>query len=151
MEERIEEMLEELPETPEDISETIDEETEESVGNEEAPAAIDYAALAREDLLAIKSEFPETADMKDLSELENPMRYGALRDMGLSVREAYLATTTPKSRPLPDNRTHLTSAVPRRSELAADGLAEEDMQKMRMLFGKLSDREIRKLYKKVNA
>ena len=56
-----------------------------------------------------------------------------------------------ESRPLPDNRTHLTSAVPRRSELAADGLAEEDMQKMRMLFGKLSDREIRKLYKKVNA
>ena len=112
---------------------------------------VDYAALAREDLLAIKSEFPECAGMKDLSELENPLRYGALRDMGLSVREAYLATTTPRSQARADNRAHLTSAVPRRSEHSGDELMEEDMQKMRLLFGKLSDREIRKLYKKVNA
>ena len=60
--------------------------------------SIDYAAIAEEDLRILKEEFPELYGASDITELDDPLRYAALRDLGLSPREAYLATAKPKRR-----------------------------------------------------
>ena len=51
----------------------------------------DYERLEREDIAELCREFPELK-IDSLTELDNPLRYGALRDMGLTPTEAYLAT-----------------------------------------------------------
>ena len=91
--------------------------------------------------------------MTSLSELENPARYGALRELGLTAREAYLATTTPKA-PIShtyDNRSHLRSSVPRTHGAVGEQMSVNEMRAARELFSDLSDSEIVKLYKKVHA
>ena len=110
---------------------------------------VDYAALAAEDLLALKREFPELSSLGDLTELEDPARYGALRDLGLSAREAYLATTTPRRMPREDNRAHLHSAVPKAVRASGDGMSEGELSAARELFFGLGDAELHRLYQKV--
>ena len=111
----------------------------------------DYERLAEEDLAALKEQFPALCDMTSLGELENPARYGALRELGLSVREAYLATTTPKERAASpyDNRSHLRSAVSRTHGGTGEQLSAQQMRAARELFSGISDSEIRQLYKRV--
>lgn len=137
-----------------DASATNEEEpTQDNAPDSEGEERVDYAALAREDLLALKKEFPSLADMSSLSELENPARYGALRELGLTAREAYLATTTPKAQ-IPhtyDNRSHLRSSVPRTHGASGEQMSANEMRAARALFSDLSDSEIVKLYKKVHA
>ncbi len=111
--------------------------------------SVDYAALAAEDLLALKREFPELSSLGDLTELEDPARYGALRDLGLSAREAYLATTTPRRIPREDNRAHLHSAVPKAVRATGDGMSEGELSAARELFFGLGDAELHRLYQKV--
>ena len=77
------------------------EKTENSIESEE----IDYAALAKEDVKILSEEFSELEGLSDITELENPLRYAALRDLGLTPTEAYLATTRRKRER--DNRAHL--------------------------------------------
>ncbi len=107
----------------------------------------DYAAMAAADILALRAEFPEDA-VNSLLELDNPTRYAELRDLGLSPREAYLATTR-RSEKRVDNRSHLQSAVPRAVVGSGEGISREELEAARDLFSGLSDHEIRKLYKKV--
>ena len=108
---------------------------------------VDYAEIAREDLALLKSEFPELSDLRDICELNNPMRYAALRDLGLSPAEAYLATA--KRIPKRDNRAHL-SATGNASYSPQGSMSEAELSTARELFSDMSDAEIRKLYKKVN-
>lgn len=107
---------------------------------------VDYARLALEDLLSLKAEFPELSSLNDISELNNPLRYAALRDLGLSPAEAYLATA--KRVPKRDNRAHL-SAVGTIAYAPHGSMTEAEMTAARELFSDISDAEIRKLYKKV--
>ena len=137
-----EELGEEIPDSQE-IAEKGDEEISDI---EEAQNFTDYAALAEEDLAALKNEFPELFSLKDISELENPLRYAALRDLGLSPTEAYLATTRKRR---PDNRAHLSSCVPRASSFMGANISEGEMRAARELFPEMSDGEIRKLYRRV--
>ena len=83
------------------------EATEAPEENTEA-ASVDYAELVREDVRALRSEFSELAGLADITELENPLRYAALRDLGLSPAEAYLATA--RKERARDNRSHLYGA-----------------------------------------
>ena len=55
-----------MQETFTDPSETVSEEADEE--------AYDYSKVVEEDLIALKSEFPELASMKDIYELKNPIR-----------------------------------------------------------------------------
>lgn len=131
----------------------ISEPCVEDEAEQQTEDAVDYARLAEEDLITLKEQFPSLSDMTSLSELENPARYGALRDLGLTVREAYLATTTPKTRAphTYDNRSHLRSAVPRTHGAAGEQMSAQQMRAARELFSELSDSEIVKLYKKVHS
>lgn len=112
---------------------------------EKPEARINYDEIAKEDLVALREEFGELASLSSITELNNPLRYAALRDLGLSPREAYLATAERTHRR--DNRSHLYG-TPRRA-LGGSMMPEADMAAAREIFGDLSDTEIRKLYKKV--
>ena len=108
---------------------------------------IDYAELARADMRELAEIFPHLAGKRSIAELDNPLRYAALRDLGLSPKEAYLATADPTSRY--DNRSHLLSAVPKRVGSAEKIMSQNELERARELFSDLSDRELQRLYKKV--
>lgn len=110
---------------------------------------IDYAELVESDIRELKRQFPELLGMVDLTELDNPLRYAALRDLGLSPREAYLATSERHGRT--DNRAHLSTAVPRGAGAPRGGMSRDELYRARELFGNLSDAELQSLYRKVNA
>ena len=142
-------------ETEEEPLGTESEENEDSAAeeltdtpHETAPEQINYAALAEEDMRYLITLFPHLEGKKSVAELDNPLRYAALRDLGLSPTEAYLATNY-KPRPY-DNRSHLQSAVPRRASSASELLSTHELEAARELFAGLSDREIQRLYKKVS-
>lgn len=131
------------PEAPEAPA-TVEEAKEPESDSESVP---DYAAIAAEDMLALKAEFPEALSLSHLSELENPTRYAELRELGLSPKEAYLATTRRRA-PRIDNRSHLLSAIPRAVVGSGEGMSHEELAAARELFSDLSDHDIRILYKK---
>ena len=134
----------ELSAVEEEIKEPKLEEAE--AATDEVAPSIDYANLVREDVMALRAEFSELSSLTDVTELDNPLRYAALRDLGLSPREAYLATAT-KQRSRTDNRAHLYSTPPR--AVGGASMPEAELSAAREIFGDLSDAEIRKLYKKV--
>ena len=129
------------PETPESEDAPITE------GAKESEEITDFAKIANADLIALKHEFSELGALESIAELENAERYGALRDLGLTPREAYLATAPRVRRQ--DNRAHLTSAVPIRAGSPDVGISARELAAARELFSGLSDSEIRSLYKRV--
>lgn len=130
--------------------EATDEPNEENIDSSEDETAesVDYAALAAEDLAELKAQFPALKELPSLAALPNPVRYAELRDMGLSPKEAYLATGG-TARRRSDNRAHLLSAVPRASALATNLPSGAEMAEARRLFSNLTDAQIHRLYKKV--
>lgn len=127
-------------ETEAEATADYDETTGDNVGS------IDYRLLAEEDMKELSSIFPHLKG-RSIHELENPLRYAALRDLGLSPKEAYLATGGAPSNY--DNRSHLRSRVPSPAKRSADLLGSSELDAARELFSGLSDSEIQKLYKKV--
>ncbi len=123
----------------EDEGELLEDEGEEQT-------VTDYAAIAMRDLAELAEIFPEVRSKRSITELSNPLRYAALRDLGLTPKEAYLAT---EDRRIADNRAHLTSRVPS-SARAGAALSGRELDMARELFSGLSEREIQRLYKKVN-
>ena len=106
---------------------------------------VDYAAVVEEDIRTLREEFRELSSLTDICELDDPMRYAALRDLGLTPAEAYLATA---KRQRKDNRSHLvaTHAV---SKSATGSMSDAELMAAREIFDGVSDSEIRKLYKRV--
>ncbi len=109
--------------------------------------ATDYDKIIKDDLIAIREQFPEAAGLTSITELDNPLRYAALRDMGLSPKEAYLATQ--RRTDAYDNRKHLRGSVPTSAGAARDAMSQAELSAARDLFSGLSDRELQRLYKKV--
>ena len=125
------------------LSDSEEDRTEET--GENADGDIDYAAVVEEDIKLLKAEFSELASLSDICELNDPLRYAALRDLGLSPIEAYLATA---KRVKKDNRSHLV-ATRTVSVAKSDFMSEAELAAAREIFTGVSDREIRKLYKRV--
>lgn len=155
--------IESVTQNTESVAEEIKEEAEgspslteenDSTQNHEESAAgngtqkTDYADLAKKDMQELASLFPHLRGKESVRELENPLRYAALRDLGLSPKEAYLATHGSVGGY--DNRSHLRSAVPRGAASGSDMLGARELEAARELFTGLSDREIQKLYKRVS-
>ena len=132
----------------------VKEESESCVPDKEARAEgddstfVDYDEIARADLEELKASFPELSEISSISMIENPLRYAALRDLGLSAKEAYLATNAHRVKY--DNRSHLRSSVPKSASAPTGILTRCELEAARELFSGLSDREIQKLYKKVS-
>ena len=131
--------------------------TEETQNDTDPPTANEVGSLQNNeedstdvidnDLSELKEEFPELSNLKSVSELSNPIRYAALRDLGLSPAEAYILTA--RKRVEYDNRSHLTSSVPVSAKSPGCALSSRELNEMREIFGEISDLEIHKLYKKV--
>ena len=115
--------------------------------DEQAQGGTDYGALVAEDLRILRESFGELSEEDGIKELNNPLRYGALRDLGLSPEEAYLATGGRRKRQ--NNRTHLESSVPKAVSTPTRDMPRGDYAIAKDLFGDMSDREIQRLYKKV--
>ena len=58
-----------------------------------------FRDLMENDIRQLHEEFTELRGKRSITELENPIRYAALRDMGLSPAEAYLATSRSRRTP----------------------------------------------------
>lgn len=130
-----------------DTLETADEsEPEESTETEEV-CGTDYDEMARQDIIALKAEFPELLALGDITELDNPLRYAALRDLGLTPREAYLATSKRTVRQ--DSRSHLSAAAPKSAGSPGGAMSRRELEGARELFADMSDTDIQKLYRKV--
>ncbi len=133
----------------EDITDApkMDEIVDDASDGEDGGNTIDYEALIQEDLKILKGEFPELSEITHITELHNPMRYAALRDLGLTPKEAYLATSErPKAR---DNRSHLSPAAPRRAGTPTGGMTRVELERARELFSGMNDAEIQALYRRV--
>ena len=112
----------------------------------ESTEAVDYEALVNSDIEALKSEFPELQDITDITDLNNPLRYAALRDLGLSPAEAYMATAKRRTQ---DTRAHLRSAHGKSAAANVGMMSQYELATARDLFPGLSDLELQRLYKKV--
>ena len=112
------------------------------------PPDTDYAALAAADAQELRRLFVECRDLTHIGELEDPIRYAQLRDMGLSVEEAYLATTRRRAGSVPDNRRHLSASVPK-GAAKAGVMSVGERRAARELFADLADKEIDELYRRV--
>ena len=146
-------VLEENESVVTDVSEQTEESTvpEENreIGTEKAEESDDeyYRALIESDLNELRRLFPEARGINDITELENPLRYARLRDLGLSCQEAYLATS-PKRRRV-DTRAHLSSVVSHMASAPNGRMSRAELERARELFDGMSDSEIQNLYKKV--
>jgi len=97
------------------------------------------------EISAIKEELSEASVTTE--ELEKNARYIELRALGLSPKEAYLATA-PRERRF-DSRSHLTGGFPRAASAPSQLMSKDELSIARSLFEGMDDSEIRKLYKKV--
>ncbi len=107
---------------------------------------IDYEELIRNDLELLGKEFPELSDIKSIAELKDPIRYAALRDLGLDPVEAYLASSRRRGT---DTRAHLRSAYGKGISPSSVQIPRSTLAEAREIFSGLSDAEIQQLYKKV--
>ena len=107
----------------------------------------DYEALMRSDVEALKAQFPELSGINDVTDLNNPLRYATLRDLGLTPEEAYLATA---KRVGVDTRSHLRSAHGRNASTSQSAMSQHELAAARELFPGKSDRELQNLYKRVS-
>lgn len=112
---------------------------EEFTAEETAPLLDELSELAE--------EFPELGSISDITELREGERYKELRSLGLSAREAYLATSPKVSRP--DTRAHLSDSFPRSARSPRSGMTRAELREAREIFAGLGDAQIMELYKKV--
>lgn len=131
-----------------DIPEVAVDTEDYGAAEEPTTPSVDYDALMREDLETLRATFPELKDLPDVSALSGAMRYAALRDMGLSAVEAYMASSAPRTRR--DNRSHLSSPVTRGAGAPKGAMSHSELCAARELFSEMTDAEIHSLYKRVN-
>ena len=136
--------MDEIKETTE-LNDAVTD-TAEEIPESETPVAEESSPL-EEDIKELKAGFAELSELESITELDNPVRYAALRDIGLSPSEAYLLTSRRIMKQ--DNRAHLTSTVPAAAKSPDIGLGKHEMAQLRDIFGDVSDAEIYNLYKKV--
>ena len=135
-----------LAEEPEDItgssSDADSSDGEDGGGNTDAY----YEELMESDLSLLRQEFPELMHLESLTDINNPLRYAALRDLGLTPTEAYLAVRGKTAR---DTRSHLTGGIPKPAGAPTGGMSRQELEGARELFSGMSDTEIQKLWRRV--
>lgn len=112
-----------------------------------------FRRQAEEDLARLRLLDPETAAYRHLGEMPGAIRFAELRELGLSVEEAYYAVRGANpEKPSPDRggRAHLHASVPGRAASGGAGMTVGEIEAARRLFPGLPDREIASLYRRVN-
>ena len=119
---------------------------EEAKENEEAYVTVDYGEVEKQDLEELQALFPHLKSKTSITELDNPLRYAALRDLGLSPTEAYMATAKRRTQ---DTRSHLRSAHGRSAAAPTSMMTQYELATARELFPGLTDSDLQRLYKRV--
>lgn len=133
------------PEQNEDAAEQSEKNDAEDIKARSAsPASSSGESIFEDDLRTLISEFPELNSA--LRGGISTKRYGELRALGLSVREAYLAASTPRGQ---DNRAHIISGVPSGARSPDTGMSARQMEIARSIFHNLPEQEIKRLYSAV--
>lgn len=130
------------PDEPDDPAQEADPAQDES-----------FRRQAEEDLARLRLLDPETAVYRHLGEMPGAIRFAELRELGLSVEEAYYAVRGANpEKPSPDRggRAHLHASVPGRAASGGAGMTVGEIEAARRLFPGLPDREIASLYRRVN-
>ncbi len=128
-----------MTEIEENVSES-DGETVEDVSDTEEEYSLES------DMEELSAECPELlSSMKNT----NPERYAELRSLGLSAKEAYLATGEYKKPH--DTRGHLGDSVPKAARAPACKISRRELEIARSVFSGMSDEQIKKLYNKVKS
>ena len=110
-----------------------------------------FAETEREDLAALAAAIPELGSLTSLSALSSPVRYGELRELGLSPLEAYLASEGRRALGRPqDSRAHLVSSIGRTASTGSR-IGSAELSAARELFPSLSDGEIETLWRRVES
>ncbi len=99
------------------------------------------------ELDGLSEEFPRLR-AEEPEALLDTQRYRELRALGLSSREAYLATAK-RSEIRQDSRAHLSGSVPKRAHPLGTGMSTQELSLAREIFGSMSDEDIRSLYRRV--
>ena len=133
----------------------------ENMKTEEAKKYYDQMILDRmvaKDLNELHSLFPETKGIDKFENVPNVKRYAELRDLGLSVSEAYNAAnpnarrdaiaSSVRQQSINASKSHLKSNVPIAAKDTSVKITRSEMQQMRDLFPDMSDKELVALYKK---
>ena len=117
----------------------------------------EFEKKASADLAALHAAYPDTRQYSNIRDIPNLKRFGDLRDLGLSPKEAYAAANPDgvrtnvadavKKQSLADTKGHLRSAVPRGSHDTAPKMSRSELAQWRDIFPDLSDKEILKLYR----
>ncbi len=152
------EILEEMSLPQEEVAPTPPEETSREQepladpmpepGEEELPSP-DYEAMEREDVAELHRLFPHLEGIQTLNDLPDAHRFATLREAGLTVEEAFWATSHKMAQHPPyDNRSHLLSGVPRRASGNPITMTPEELGAAKDLFGDLTEAEIRRLWAK---
>ena len=118
--------------------------------------AKDYAAMAASDVAELNRLFPSLG-ITDLRKIDNAGRYGALRDLGLSVEEAFRATNharigaqrAPAVRKA-DGKAHIRGDMPTHQATDGFSMSAAELRDARELFPGKSDKEIISLYRSVS-
>lgn len=119
-----------------------------------------FEQLKKADLEALKKVFPDVEEVKnldDLEKMENFKRFAELRDMDLTVEEAYRAANpkaierkvveATKQHSLNATKNHLQSNVPKGSKDTAVRMTAEEYETFKDIFPNMSKAEIYALYK----
>lgn len=111
------------------------------------------------DLIELKKAIPSLVDLDHISKIDNFAEFGALRDKGLTVKQAYLAVNgdkltnakqaVAKQEAIAKSKEHLQSVTQKRAE-DADKLfvPKSDWAWMRDMYPNKSDKELAIMYKK---
>lgn len=140
-----------------DVEEYIAE-TEKAFKEQEAANA-SYEQTAKADLEALKSEFPELAGYKSLTEMPPDVfvRFANLRGEGMTAVEAYAAANhkgirenaaaAAKKTVRADNKAHLKSNVPKGKNPTGDTIPPSVLREWMDDFPHLTKRQVIELYK----
>ena len=132
-----------------------DEGTDGEDHSDEEIESEDYEARAAADTEALNLLFPSLA-LTSLGELDAPVRFAELRELGLSVEEAFYASNHRMlagtvALPTPDERragkAHMTTARPSASGKGVE-VPPSVLHQAHRIFEGMSDREIASLYKR---
>ena len=131
---------EEDVETVAECEENLTECDSEGIGIE------DSAYMLDDEISELRAQYPEMIRDTESTDSE---RYSELRSMGLSMKEAYLATSERKKST--DTRTHLRGGKPITAKSPASGMSRRELEIARSVFDGMSDEQIRKLYNRVKS
>ena len=138
--------IQDAPEAEAPVAEAT--QTPEQTPNDEAEpdGEIDYERLMAEDTEKLRAIFPELRNLNSIADLGCAMRYAALRDLGLSCEEAYLAARGRVTKR--NNRTHLSAAVTASAQ-GRGTIPRGELRVAREIFPDLTDSELQRLYSRV--